>query len=142
MPTRFYAARFVASIGFATLVGACAPFAPTSVAAPPVTLATSTAESSSQAGSVPSAAADPAPVHTSAPGQHLDVIGTVTALSTSTIDVDGVTYILTAETEVKGTLAVGQEVKLEFVTNADGSRTVIEAKGAGFFNDSSASPAD
>ena len=75
-------------------------------------------------------------MQTTAPGQHLDVIGTITAIAASTVDVDGVTYNLTAETEVKGTLAVGEQVKLEYITNADGSRTVIEAKGAGFFDDS------
>ena len=90
---------------------------------------------------IPASTPDPAPVQTTAPGQHLDVIGTITALGSS-IDVDGVTYNLTAATEVKGSLAVGEQVKLEYITNADGSRTVIEAKGAGFFDDSGGSPAD
>jgi hypothetical protein len=80
--------------------------------------------------------ADPEAGPTSAPGAHLDAIGSVTALDATTITVDGVSYNLTASTEVKGTLAVGGRVKLEYVTNADGSRTVIEAKTAEFFDDS------
>jgi len=69
----------------------------------------------------------------------LDVIGTVTALSSTSIDVDGVTFALAASTEVKGSLALGVKVKLEYVINADGSRTVIEAKGPGFFDESGGS---
>ncbi len=132
----------MATVALAMMLAGCPRATPTPVAVPPVTLAPSTAQSSSPGGSVPSASADPVPAQTAVPGQHLDVVGTVTALSTSSIDVDGITYMLTASTEVKGSLVVGQEVKLEYITNADGSRTVIEAKGAGAFGDSSASPAD
>jgi hypothetical protein len=82
---------------------------------------------------------DPEAGQTTAPGDHLDAIGTITALDTSSIAVDGVVYILTASTEVKGDLAVGARVKLEYVVNADGSRTVIEAKSSEFFDDSGGS---
>ena len=88
---------------------------------------------------VPTAAPDPAPGQTTSPGQHLEVIGTITALGSSTVDVDGTTYNLTATTEVKGSLAAGEQVKLEYLANADGSRTVIEAKSVGFFDDSGSS---
>ena len=97
-------------------------------------------DSSYQDDLMPASTPDPAPSTqagpTSAPGAHLDAIGSITALDAATITVDGVGYTLTSSTEVKGTLAVGGRVKLEYVTNADGSRTVIEAKTAEFFDDS------
>jgi hypothetical protein len=82
---------------------------------------------------------DPETGQTAAPGDHRDAIGTITALDTSTIAVDGVVYSLTSNTEVKGSLAVASRVKLEYVVNADGSRTVIEAKSSEFFDDSGGS---
>ena len=86
--------------------------------------------------STPDPAPDPEAGSTAPSGAHLDAIGTVTALDATSITVDGVSYNLTASSEVKGTLAVGGRLKLEYVTNADGSRTVIEAKTAEFFDDS------
>jgi hypothetical protein len=92
---------------------------------------------------MPAATPDPVPDPeagpTAAPGEHLDAIGTITALDASSITVDGVVYVLTASTEIKGSLAVGSRVKLECVINADGSRTVIEAKSSEFFDDSGGS---
>ncbi|MFH1184826.1 MAG: DUF5666 domain-containing protein [Chloroflexota bacterium] len=103
-------------------------------------------DSSYQDDLMPAATPDPVPDpeagQTSAPGAHLDVIGSITALEATTITVDGVRYNLTASTEVKGTLALGDRVKLEYVTNADGSRAVIEAKTAEFFDDSASSSSD
>jgi hypothetical protein len=92
---------------------------------------------------MPAATPDPVPDpeagQTAAPGDHQDAIGTITALDASSIAVDGVVYILTPSTEIKGSLAVGSRVKLEYVINADGSRTVIEAKSSEFFDDSGGS---
>jgi len=88
---------------------------------------------------MPAATPDPVPDpqagQTAAPGDHLDATGTITALDASSIAVDGVVYNLTATTEVKGSLAVGSRVKLEYVVNSDGSRTVIEAKSSEYFDD-------
>jgi hypothetical protein len=78
---------------------------------------------------------DPEAAGTTAPGEHLDAVGTITALDEASITVDGVVYGMTASTEVKGTPAIGGRVKLEYVVNADGSRTVIEAKTSEFFDE-------
>jgi hypothetical protein len=82
---------------------------------------------------------DPEAGQTAAPGDHRDAIGTITALDTSSIAVDGIVYRLTSNTEVKGSLAVGSRVRLEYLVNADGSRTVIDAKSSEFFDDSGGS---
>jgi len=121
----------------------CAP-APEPAVAPGAAASSPTAGASPyQAESMPPATADPVPdpeaVQTAAPGEHRDAVGTITALDTSTIAVDGVVYSLTSNTEVKGSLAVGSRVKLEYVVNADGSRSVIEAKSSEFFDDSGGS---
>jgi len=57
-----------------------------------------------------------------------EVKGLVTALDASTITVDGIVYNLANFSEVKGTLQIGDAVKLEFVTNPDGTLTVREVK--------------
>ena len=85
--------------------------------------------------STPDPVPDPETGQTEIPGDHLDVIGTITALDNSSIAVDGVIYNLTSTTEIKGSLDVGARVKLEYVINADGSRTVIEAKSSEFSED-------
>ena len=88
---------------------------------------------------MPAATADPVPDpeagQTTAPGDHLDAIGTITALDGFSVTVDGIVYLLTSSTEVKGSLEVGSRVKLEYVVNSNGSRTVIEAKSSEFFDD-------
>jgi hypothetical protein len=67
---------------------------------------------------------------TEAPGteSHGEVTGTVTAVDASTITVDGVVYNLTNFSEVKGTPQVGDSVKLDFVTNPDGTLSISEVK--------------
>lgn len=117
----------------------CAPAAEPSVAAGSPAPGTSSTQEGMTAPATPEPVPDPEAGQTTAPGDHLDAIGTITALDTSSIAVDGVVYILTASTEVKGDLAVGARVKLEYVVNADGSRTVIEAKSSEFFDDSGGS---
>ena len=88
---------------------------------------------------MPEATPDPVPdpeaAVTTAPGEHLDAVGTITALDEATITVDGVAYSLTPSTEVKGAPTVGGRIKLEYTVNADGSRTVIEAKTSEFFEE-------
>jgi hypothetical protein len=88
---------------------------------------------------MPAATPDPVPDpeagSAAAPGSHLDAIGTITELDAASIAVDGLVYGLTSATEIKGSLAVGGRVKLEYLVNADGSRTVIEAKSSEFFDD-------
>lgn len=124
----------------------CAP-APGPAAAPDAaavgpTANTSTYEDDLMPPATPDPAPDPEAGQTAAPGDHLDAIGSITALDASSIEVDGVLYNLTASTEIKGSLAVGSRVKLEYVVNADGSRTVIEAKSSEFFDDSGGSDDD
>jgi hypothetical protein len=55
-----------------------------------------------------------------------EVVGTVTAVDATSITLNGAVYTLTATTEIKGIVQVGDTVKLEIVTNADGSFTVRE----------------
>jgi hypothetical protein len=136
-------ARIAAAVlALSALLAACAPAAREvgGPALPPT--AASTSDSAYVDDLMPIATPDPAPQQTTVSGEHRDVIGTVTSLTAATIDVDGVTYGLTPATEVKGSLAVGEKVKLEYVTNPNGSRTVIEAKGPGFFDDSGGSSDD
>jgi uncharacterized membrane protein YgcG len=57
-----------------------------------------------------------------------EATGVVSALDATTITVDGVVYTLTDSTEINGTIQAGDTVKLEFVTNADGSLTLSEVK--------------
>jgi hypothetical protein len=144
---RVYIMRRTKRIGWmiwalsAVVLGAwgCAPVAKPA-AAPGSAVGSPTAGSGSyQDDLMPAATPDPVPDpeagQTAAPGDHLEAIGTITALEASSIGVDGVVYRLTSTTEVKGSLAVGSRVKLEYVINADGTRTVIEAKSSEFFDD-------
>ena len=117
----------------------CAPAAAPGVAATSPTAGASSYQDDLIPAATPDPVPDPEAGQTAAPGEHLDAIGTITALDASSIAVDGVVYSLTPTTEVKGSLAVGSRVKLEYVINADGSRTVIEAKSSEFFDDSSGS---
>lgn len=59
-----------------------------------------------------------------------EITGVVTAVDASTITVDGVVYNLDSLSEVKGVVQVGNIVKLEFITNPDGSFTVSEVKAS------------
>lgn len=122
-----------------TLAWACSPVGQQTEALRPTAAETATVGvSSSQDDIPPEATPDPVP-DPSAPSAsdatgHQDAIGTITALDASTIAVDGVVYNLISTTEVKGTLAVGSRVKLEYVIQADGSRTVLEAKAGEFLD--------
>ncbi len=57
-----------------------------------------------------------------------EIIGVVDAIDATTITVDGVVYNLTDATKIEGTIQVGDVVKLELITNPDGTVTVIEIK--------------
>jgi hypothetical protein len=59
-------------------------------------------------------------------GGDKEVVGVVEAITDSTITVDGVTYPLADFTEFKGTLAVGNQVTVHVIVNADGTLTVRE----------------
>jgi uncharacterized protein DUF5666 len=59
-------------------------------------------------------------------GSQNEVIGTVEALTADTITIDGVTYNLANSTEIKDSLAVGDQVKVHVIANADGTFTVRE----------------
>jgi hypothetical protein len=55
-----------------------------------------------------------------------EVIGTVTAIDATSITLDGTVYPLSATTQIQGVVQAGDTVKLEIVTNPDGSITVHE----------------
>ena len=58
--------------------------------------------------------------------QKQEVLGTVTAIDATSITLNGTVYTLSAATEIQGAIQAGDTVKLEIVTNADGSVTVYE----------------
>ena len=55
-----------------------------------------------------------------------EVIGTVTAINATSITLNGTVYSLSATTQIQGAVKAGDTVKLEIVTNPDGSVTVYE----------------
>jgi len=55
-----------------------------------------------------------------------EIVGVVGAISDGSVTVDGVTYQLTATTELKDAIAAGDTVKLHLTVNTDGSLTVRE----------------
>ncbi len=55
-----------------------------------------------------------------------EVIGTVTAINATSITLNGTVYTLSANTQIQGTIRAGDTVKLEIVTNSNGSITVYE----------------
>lgn len=57
-----------------------------------------------------------------------ELVGVVTAMDATTITINGVVYNLADLPSFAGTLKVGDTVKLEFITNADGTITVREIK--------------
>jgi hypothetical protein len=80
------------------------------------------------------------PAFKQAPGNaQNEIFGTVEAITTDTITIDGTTYNLASFTEIKGPLAVGDQVKLHVIVNADGTFTVreIEKSAATTINDNS-----
>jgi len=75
------------------------------------------------------------------PGSQNEIVGTIQAISAGTITVDGVTYDLyQGFTEIKDSLAVGDQVKVHVLLNTDGSFTVRQIEksvGTGVNEDSS-----
>ena len=67
----------------------------------------------------------PNPTETPGPDDQ-KVSGVIEAITDTSVTIDGVTYLLTNMSEVDGLLAVGDMVKIEFVTNPDGSMTILE----------------
>jgi hypothetical protein len=78
--------------------------------------------------SIPAVSSTSDPSSTQAPGgAQNEIFGAVEAITADTITIDGVTYTLAQGfTEVKDILAVGDQVKLHVIVNADGSFTVRE----------------
>jgi uncharacterized membrane protein YgcG len=72
--------------------------------------------------------ATPEATDVSQPDSNGEATGTITAIDSSTVTIDGVVYNLTGSSEISGSLQVGSTVKVEFVTNADGSLSVTEVK--------------
>jgi hypothetical protein len=65
---------------------------------------------------------------TEAPQAHGEITGTVTAISGNTITIGGQIFQLAANAEGVANLALGAIVKIEFVTNPDGTVSVREIK--------------
>ena len=55
-----------------------------------------------------------------------EVSGVVAAITTNSITIDGVTYMITDSTEFKNIIAMGDQVKVHVIVNADGSLTIRE----------------
>ena len=64
-------------------------------------------------------------------GTEQEVSGVVQAIGTGTITIDGVTYNLTDSTEFKDAIAVGDQVKIHVIANADGTLTIREIERVG-----------
>ena len=85
------------------------------------------ASSAAELSSTPDASDSSGPSSTQASGNaQNEIFGTVEAITADTITVNGVTYNLADSTEIKNTLAVGDQVKLHLNVNADGTSTVRE----------------
>jgi len=78
----------------------------------------------------PEADETPEASETPHPQDDNEVLGVVTAIDATTITVDGVVYNLADFTEIEGTIQVGDTVKLEFITNPDGTLSVRAVKVA------------
>ena len=78
--------------------------------------------------SAAAAAGEPGATSTPDPstGGGQEVFGVIEAMTDTTITIGGVVYQLTNFSEVKGLLSVGDEVKIHFVTNPDGTLTIRE----------------
>jgi hypothetical protein len=80
--------------------------------------------------SAPTAA--PASAPTQAPGfddnNANEAVGTVDAITDTSITIAGQTYTFAPGAEIKGTITAGASVKLHFVTNADGTLSVREVE--------------
>lgn len=80
--------------------------------------------------SAPTAAPTSAP--TQAPGfddnNGNEAVGTVDAITDTSITIAGQTYTFAPGAEIKGTITAGASVKVHFVTNADGTLSVREVE--------------
>jgi len=63
---------------------------------------------------------------TATTGTKQEVIGIVTAVDSTSITINGTVYPLSTTTRIEGAVLAGDTVKLEVVTNPDGSITVYE----------------
>ncbi len=69
-------------------------------------------------------------------GSQDEVTGVVEVITSNTITIDGVVYNLADFTEFKGGIAVGDQVKIHVIVNADGTLTIREIeKSTGFGTD-------
>lgn len=57
-----------------------------------------------------------------------ETVGTVDAITDTSITIGGQTYSFAPGAEIKGTITAGSSVKLHFVTNADGTLSVREVE--------------
>jgi Domain of unknown function (DUF5666) len=72
-----------------------------------------------------SSSSDPSSAQVTGNAQN-EIFGAVEAMTTDTITISGVTYNLANFTEIKDIVAVGDQVKLHVILNADGTFTVRE----------------
>ncbi len=69
-------------------------------------------------------------VDNNAADSSLEMTGSVESFDADTIVIDGQTYQVTSQTEMKALVAAGDMVKFEYVVNPDGSLTITEIKQA------------
>ncbi len=68
-------------------------------------------------------------------GNQSEVFGVVESITTESITVNGVTYMLAGFTEIKDAIAVGDQVKIHILVNADGTFTIREIERSDDFGD-------
>jgi hypothetical protein len=69
---------------------------------------------------------DPTQTPDPSSGNEQEVFGVIEAMTDTTVTIDGVIYQLTNLSEVDGLLAVGDEVKIHYIVNTDGTLTIRE----------------
>lgn len=78
-----------------------------------------------------------------ATGPEQEVSGTVQAVTTESITINGVTYMISDLTEFKDLIAVGDSVQVHVIVNEDGTFTILEIKkSAGAGNDDNSNSND
>lgn len=78
--------------------------------------------------------------NTAPSGPEQEIVGAVQAITKESITINGVTYKLASFTEFKGTIVLGDQVKIHVIVNADGTFTIREIEkttGAGTDNSNS-----
>ena len=83
--------------------------------------------------------------NTAPAGPEQEMFGVVEAITTDSITIGGVAYSLASFTEFKNLIAVGDQVKIHVIVNADGTLTIREIEksgGAGIGDDNSNSNDD